>query len=141
MNETQVTRNLAAQKKHRREVFWQIVIPMIVGGLCVASLVTLVVINDLNGGSSSNAADTSLIFMTIPTMFCSLVPFIIFGGIAFGLTKAIKALPPFTKRVLDAMQRTSAQVRRSSDKVTNPLIGMQSRRAGFKSMLRRKNKE
>ena len=141
MNETSAPRNIEAQKKHRREVFWQIVVPMIVGGLCVASMVTLVIINDLNGGSNSQAADTSLIYMILPTMFCAIVPFIVFAGVAFGLTRAIKGIPPYAKQVQDAIKRAHAQIRRASNRITDPLIKMNSRGAGFKAIFRRKDQE
>lgn len=119
-------RNSRTEAAHKREVFWQITFPLIVGILLALTFAVIAVISATSGGSVKQAADAALICLIVPLMFFSLVFMIIFGAVAFGLVKANQELPFVFKQVQDIMERVRYQVQVGSDKAVEPFLKIRS---------------
>jgi predicted membrane protein len=137
MEKTQVERNPLTHEKHRREVFWQITIPLIIGLAFIADLVALTIVTAAQGGNVSQAADTSLIFLTIPTMLMAFVVLAVLAALAYGIIWMNKNLPPYFKKAQDAMVRVRDGVRSGADKLTGPVIRFKSMMASLEAFKRK----
>ena len=71
MEDKQIERNPLTHEKHRREVFWQITIPLVIGLVMILGLAALVIVTAVQGGNVSQAADASLVYLIIPVMVMS----------------------------------------------------------------------
>ena len=119
-------RNSRTETAHKREVFWQITFPLIVGVILALTLAVIAVISATSGGSVKQAADAALICLIVPLMFFTLIFGIISGGIAFGLVKANQELPFVFKQAQDALERVRYQVQVGSDKAVEPFLKIRS---------------
>ena len=127
MDETQNReRNSRTEASHKREVFWQITFPLIIGVILALTFAVLAVISATSGGSVKQAADAALICLITPLMFFTLIFMIIFGAMAFGLVKANEELPYVAKRAQDALELVRYQVRVGSDKAVEPVLKIRS---------------
>jgi hypothetical protein len=114
-------RNLETYQKHRREIFWQITIPLLIGVLIV-----LVVAVGVTFGSAmdvSRWADISLIWLILPALLIALVLIVTAPGLCPLLL--IRKLPPFMLRLQDFFQRWEG-VRRVSDKAKSRYCGLKA---------------
>ena len=127
MNETpERKRNSRTEAAHKREVFWQITFPLIVGGVLALTLAVIAVVSATSGGSVKQAADAALICLIIPLMFFILIFGVITGAMAFGLVKANEELPFVFKQAQDVLERVRYQVNLGSDKAVEPILKIRS---------------
>ena len=138
MNATLPERNLKTQKNHRREVAWQITLPLVLGLIIILSLFAWTIISAAQGGSVSQSADTSLIFLLIPTMVMALVPLAITAGLAYGVIALIKVLPKYSYKAQEAMTKVQGLVQTGTDKLVEPIIRFKSTIAAFEVLRRKK---
>ena len=119
-------RNTRTEAAHKREVFWQITFPLIVGVVLALVLAVLVLVSATSGGSIKQAADAALVCLIVPLMIFTLIGMIIFGATAFGLVKANEELPFLAKRAQDGLEMVRYQVQVGSDKVVEPILKIRS---------------
>jgi heme/copper-type cytochrome/quinol oxidase subunit 2 len=138
INETQKPeRNQKAQKDHKRETFWQITFPLILGVIFVLILATLTFLAATGDGRIAQAADAALIFLIIPLMLFTLISTIIFAAITFGMIKLNSTLPFYFKQLQDVLVRVRQQVQMGSDKSVEPILKIQSFFASLKALKRK----
>ena len=119
-------RNSKTEATHKREVFWQITVPLVVGAILALTLAVIAVVSATSGGSVKQAGDAALICLIVPLMFFTLFFGIIAAGIAFGLIKANQELPFVFKQMQDVMVRVRYQVQIGSDKAVEPFVKIRS---------------
>jgi hypothetical protein len=130
--------NPLTQRKHRKEVLWQITAPLVVGVLLVVAAGTGVAY----GGATNTVqvdrlASVSIIWMIIPTMVVALIFLVITAGLAYGLMRLNGILPVYTRRLQDVFVIIHTRVKRVADAVVEPIIKAQSTSAKLQ-VLRRK---
>jgi len=69
-----------------------------------------------------------MIFLILPVLIVSLVPFILLVGILFGAVWLNKNIPVYAKQVEDIAMLIQGWVHKYSDKFVEPLIRLQSYR-------------
>ena len=119
-------RNSRTEAAHKREVFWQITFPLIVGVVLALTLAVLAVVAATGGGRIKQAGDAALICLIVPMMLFAFISGIIAGGIAFGLIKANQELPFVFKQMQDVFARVRYQVQNGSDKAVEPFLKIRS---------------
>jgi len=137
MENTHPERNPLTHEKHRKESFWQITIPLIVGLAFIAGLVVLTIVTAVQGGNVSHAADTSLIFLIIPTMIMAIIPLALIAALAYGIIWLNKNLPPYFKQAQDFMVQVRDGLRSGADKATEPVIKIKSKLASWEAFKRK----
>ena len=113
--------NPRTHQAHKRETFWQITFPLIVGLILVLTLAVLTVVTATGDGSIDQAADASLVFLIIPLMLVTVLFTIILGALAYGITQVNNKLPPYARQAHDAFERVRYQVQMGSNKVVEPI--------------------
>jgi hypothetical protein len=127
MNETpKPERNPKTHQTHRREVFLQITLPLLIGLVFVLTLAVLAVVAATTDGSAKQAADASLIFLIIPLMFATVLFMLVLAAFAYGIIWLNGALPIYTKQAQDILERVRQQVQVGSDKVVEPILKLRS---------------
>lgn len=118
--------------KHRKEVRWKILAPVIVSVvLCVACSALVVVATFDYGGNVETWAQISTIYLAIPTIIFLVVIFAMVAGIAYLLTRLLAILPRYTYQAQGLFYRIKAAVRRGADAVARPVITIDSIGAGI----------
>jgi hypothetical protein len=132
------------ERHARRQAFWQIYLPAFLGAavfiaLCVwAALFTIGYVPVPNlADQQSPAAEVAVIWILLPTCLGSLIPMALLGGMVYLLGHGIRGLPRQAHRAQDAVWRLSAFVQRMADKVAEPVIKVDSAKAGLDSLLDR----
>jgi H+/Cl- antiporter ClcA len=136
MNESTPPRNPHTHQLHRRETFWQITLPLILGGLVMLGLSIWAIVAAAGGGNVNQAASASLIFLIIPTMFMALFVLLILAGLAYLVIQANHGLPPVMRKIQGFFVRVREAVRLYSDKLVEPILRAQSGIAALKSLKR-----
>src|SRR3972149_924682 len=94
MDDTPITpaeRNQETQAIHRRQVFWQITLPLVI--LAMIFLALTVVVSLGGAGYQSRWADISLIWCLCPNLLVLLLCVGSLGGVGYGLFRLQRALP------------------------------------------------
>lgn len=119
----QPERNPVTHQIHRREVLWQVTVPLIVAILVVLALMALAVVG--SPASASTWADISLIWLIIPAMFGGLVVLIITAALAYGIIWLVRNVPIYTRKVQAFMANVAVMSKRIGDKVVAPIMAVQ----------------
>lgn len=126
-------RNPLTQQSHRREVLWQITIPIVAGTVIMLVLCVLAVM--LSSPSASLWADISLIWLIPPVFLVVFLMMVINAGSAYLLIRMIAAAPPFFFKVQNLFRRVQLKVGIYSNKAVEPVLrvrawGASARAAG-----------
>lgn len=130
--------NPKTQAAHKRETFWQITFPLIIGLVFVVILGVLTVVAATGGGRIAQAGNTALIILIVPLMLATIVFTIIFAAVAYGIIKLNETLPIYTRQAQDAFARVRQQVQMGSDKAVEPFLKTQSFFASLGAFKRKK---
>jgi hypothetical protein len=137
MNEKPPPRNPVTHENHRRQVFWQVTIPLVLGLLLILGLAVWTVIAVADGESVSLWADISLIYLILPTMLMALIPLLLIAALAYGIIWLNNNLPPYARQAQDAFIRVRVSVQKISDQVVKPIIRLRSAWAGVQALRRK----
>ena len=130
-------RHPAAARKHRREVFWQITLPLIL------VLVVMLTAAGLTAGSAWTGAppalwrDLALIWILLLSMVFALVPMAVLFGLAYGIFRLIGVLPGWTFKIQRFAARVAETAAGISRVVTTPLIRVNAFSSGLRQLFRR----
>ena len=121
-------------RQHKRQSFWQILLPILVSFLAVlAGLAFLIVI--ANGGDPvgqlSTWADTSLIWLLLPIMALGLAAFLVLGAMIYLLARLLKILPTYTALVQNYFSMAANWVKAMAQRLLNPVVKAGSYQAGI----------
>ena len=123
------TRNPRTQAKIRRDVIWQMGLP--VGLAVVAALVALgLVISPAGAVSRSAWADVSIIFLILPTALCGVIVLALVGALVAGAYFGLRELPFYARIVQDYAMRASTVVKTGADKASGVVLSIRSFGAG-----------
>ncbi len=134
MNTFSTAEKRIRQGRHRRQVFWQVIFPLIVGLALITGSIALTILTAAQGGSIRQAADASLIALILPAMVLSILPLAFFGGLAYGVSRLYQILPPYLNRAQDLVSRIQDEVQARSDALVQPIIKLQSTWAAFQAL-------
>ena len=117
----------ASYKRHQRQSFWQIIAPVGFGTLLVLVILALVILNAVGsdaGGQVSQWADTSMIWLILPTLLFALLLTLNLVGMIYFLARLLKVVPGFTYQVQYYVDLVPEYVEAFSDKLVAPIIAV-----------------
>lgn len=122
---TPKARNPHTQAKIRREVFWQIILPV---SLAVILMLTLMGLTAFSTSipARSPLADVSLMFLIIPAAFWGIVILALIVAVCVGLFYALRELPPLFKQAQDFMVLASAYTNKYAARVIDGVYSVRS---------------
>lgn len=127
-------RNPQTHAAHRKEVWWQITLPLIIGCLLLALAIAGVIWTAAGSGDQiSRWADTSLICLTPLPLFFGLLGLGVLVGITILVSKLLGALPSFAWRV----HLFFALLQQKTLKISNALVAPSLKLKGWTAGIRR----
>ncbi len=122
-------RNPHTQARIRRDVLWQIGLPL---GLAVAAALTAGVLLILPGGAPARSpwADVSLILLTLPAAVLAVLVLALIVGLIVALYFVLRELPVYFKLAQDFLAVASYRVQTGAAKVSDVILSIRSAAAG-----------
>ncbi len=136
MADTLVSESL---RRHQKQRFWQILVPVGVGVVVILVILALVIQTALGtqaGGPVSQWADASLIWLFLPAVLFALVLALILCALAYFLARLLKILPNYTYLAQQYVGLAAVYIRIGADKVAAPVIAVKSAGATVSAFLR-----
>jgi hypothetical protein len=131
-------RNPITTQKHRHEVFWQITVPVTIGGVLLLLIAIGVVIAYFTDtGDIAKWANTSVIILLVPAMFIGLITMVVSLGMAYLVTRALSEAPYLARRLQDISLLIVLRVNKVSDTSTEPFLRLHQFSAGVRALWRR----
>lgn len=120
-------------KSHRKQRFWQIILPIILISILVISFGSYYIV----GGSQTRVwADISIIWISLPILMVLLFSLVILVGMIILMVKAAQGLPLITRKV----QRLFCLIEKKSCDTTysiiQPIFWIRQMQAGITSFLK-----
>ena len=128
-----VERNPITHERHRREVFWQITVPVI---LVVISLLVLagLVVFQTTALQTSVLADISLMWLIVPALFIALILMLFLGGSVYLSVWLIRELPIYFRQAHMWLLYLGTHVDSIGNQSVKPIIRLQSFNASMRSL-------
>ena len=131
-------RNPITTQKHRHEVFWQVTMPVTIGGaLLLAIAIGVVVVYFTGTGDIARWADPSVIILIVPAMFIGLILIAISAGITYMVTRGLSEAPYFARRIQDITVLIALRVDKVSDASAEPFLRVHQFTAAVRALWRK----
>ena len=120
-------RNPITHARHRREVFWQIILPMLIGILLVVGLVAgIIITGPTSTAELSRWADVSMIWLILPSLFVAFVFLVILIAFTYLISVVLKMTPRYARIVQLYFEIGKYKVSHFSNQVTAPFVKSRS---------------
>lgn len=124
-------RNQRTAALMRRDVIWQIALPLGLATLAVLVIAALL-IAPVGAPVRSVWADISLIFLIIPTVLFGLVLLVLIAALAYGMYYVLRELPPYAKQAQDIVALATYRVNTVAAKIADVVLSIRSFWAGVR---------
>jgi len=121
--------NPVTQRRHRREVFWQVTVPIAIG--CILIVVLAILTTQTTSGQASVWADISTIWLIIPVMMITLLSLVFLLVSIYLNVRLIRILPFYSRRVQEWFSMLAIQVSRLANIAVEPVVRIQGLRASI----------
>lgn len=134
--------NPVTTQAHRRQTFWQIKFPLILGLVLVllaGAGVIWAAVSD--GGDVSRWSDISVMWLVAPMLLLTVIMIAMTAGLVYMFSRMLPVLPRYSHLLLSYFVLVSRQVKGLSDMVVEPFLRAHSLTASvraFQRSLRRK---
>ena len=118
--------------KHRRDLTWKILFPVILSAvLCLALVLVINLATFRDGGDVARWAAISTMWIAVPTMLGMLIVLALFVGIIYLLARLLNITPRYTPLVQDFFYKVESYAKRAADAVAKQVISIDSIGAGI----------
>ena len=126
-------------KRHRKELAWQIIVPVVLSAILIVGVIVLVnVATFRDNGDVGRWAAISTIWIVIPIMVAGLIFLIILGGIVYLLKYLLQIAPTYTGQAQDFVHKIARYIERVADAIVKPVIALDGIGASMKRLVGRK---
>lgn len=129
-------RNIDTHKRHRKEVFWQVTVPVGVSILFFLVLAYLAIF-PATADQDSVWADISLIFLIIPVLLVFLLMTVILMASVYLTAKLMKETPFFMFKVHQWLQLIDSKVQTAGSGAVEPFLRYHSFTASIHELVRK----
>ena len=124
--------------KHRRQLAWQIILPVIFASILLIVLIVLINIATFrDNGDVARWAAISTLWIVMPIMLGMLIFLALLAGIIYLLSKLLHVTPRYTGLAQDYVYKIAAQIKRALDAMVKQIIEMQGVLASIREFFRR----
>ena len=122
-----IERNPTTHAEHRKEVFWQITLPLLIGILVVVAATIGVIFAATQPESELRRwADVSVIWLILPTLLFTLIGMVILAGLVYAVSAVLKILPRYSVIALLYFETAKEKVSKISNQMVEPIIKARS---------------
>ena len=134
MNSTPKATRTRPSLRHRRQVFWQILLPVILAGAGVIVLIVLASIASTRGSTVTGTwANIATVWLIIPLIFTGLFFAIFIAGMIFLFARLLRNIPTYTRLAQLYLQIFNVRVDTILHRAVQPQINMLSRWAAWRA--------
>ena len=120
-------RNPETYAQHKKEVFWQIMFPMLIGILILFAMLAFIFFSVRTGASDlSRYADVSLIWLIIPSLIIALIFLIFIAAIIYLFTVILRITPRYSHLALLYLEIGKYKIIRITSQITDPIVKSKS---------------
>jgi hypothetical protein len=139
MYTAQPERNPQTHAAHKREVFLQIILPILIGSIILIALVVGVIYAGATGnGQVSRWADISLVWLLLPGILSALFLLVFLTILTIGLTRLLHVFPIYAYRMQLLIFKFETSVTKATDMAVEPVLKINSFVASARRLLRRR---
>jgi hypothetical protein len=113
-------RNPVTLQAHRKQVLWQITVPLVIAAIVILILAVLVATGSPQGASLW--ADIALIWLLIPIMIASLIILVLLAGLVYAVIWLVRTIPAYALQVQNFMIMIASQVERLGNMLVEPIM-------------------
>lgn len=125
-------------RAHRRQFFWQILMPMVLVVLLVLAAGGFVVASGTSDPSAARSgADVAIIWLVAPFLILALLFIVLLGFAIYGLAKLAQVTPRYTSRLQDLVAGAAGVVSRIAEGITKPLLWLKKAGASAQALLKK----
>jgi hypothetical protein len=125
--------------KHRRQVVWQVILPVALTSLLILALIVLVNVATFNqGGDVARWAAVSTIWIVIPIMIGMVLFFALLVGLVYLMKRLLDVTPTYTGMAQDYVHKAAAHIQRAADAAVRPIFFLEEIRASIRRFFGRK---
>ena len=125
-------RNPKTEAAHRKQVLWQVTVPLLLG---VILILVLAVLTTLAGSGTVHVlGDIALIWLILPLLVILLVFSAIIGGLAYLVIRLIGALPRLALKAHHLIKGIQASLTKAADAVVKPVLQVEGWRATLRAL-------
>lgn len=113
--------------KHRKDLAWKIIFPVVLSSvLCIGLIVLINIATFRDGGDVARWGAISTMWIAIPAMLGMLIFLALLVGIIYLLAKLLKVTPNYTAMAQDFFYKIESYARRGADAAAKPVISIGS---------------
>lgn len=125
--------------RHRKQLVWQIILPLALTALLVVALIVLVnVATFTRDGDVARWAAVSTIWIVVPIMIAGLLVLVALTGLIYLMKRLLDLTPTYTGRAQDYVHKFAGYVKRGADAAVRPIFFLEEIRASVRRFFGRK---
>jgi len=110
-------------QRHRKELVWQIILPVALTSLLIVGLIVLINIATFNqGGDVARWAAISTIWIVVPIMIGMLIFIALLGGLVYLMKKLLNVTPTYTGMAQDYVYIAQGYIKRAAEAIVQPVL-------------------
>lgn len=122
-----IERNPKTHAEHRREVFWQITLPLLLGILVLLAGVGAIIFSAVQPVTDLERwADVSLMWMILPSLFIALLVLVILSGFVYVVSFVYKLIPGYARIVQLYIELVKSKISQISNLTIEPIIRLET---------------
>ena len=121
-------------KKHRHDLTWQIIVPIVVIGLIIIAGAVFISLGET--GSISLWSDISLIWILLPALFMAFFVVVIMAAAIYGMARLAKATPRFTARAQELTWQAARGIQKVAGATVKPFFWLGQAGAAFRALFK-----
>lgn len=125
-------------KNHRKQLVWQIILPVALSAALIVALIVLINVATFNqGGDVARWAAVSTIWIVVPIMIGMLIFFLLLGGLVYLMYRLLNITPTYTGLAQDYVHKAAIYIKRGADAAVKPIINLKGILAGISAFFER----
>jgi len=109
--------------KHRKQLAWQIILPIVLVALLIVALIVLInVATFRDGGDVARWAAISTIWIVAPIMIGLLIFTVLLGGLVYLMKRLLNITPTYTGMAQDYVYLAVSYIKRATDALVQPVL-------------------
>ena len=120
-------RNPLTHAAHKREVFWQITLPLLLGILLILAVVGAIIFSVIQPVTDVERwADVPLIWLILPSLFFALLLLAILAGLVFAVSYMFRIIPPYALVVQLYFEQAKSKIEQLLNMSAEPFLRINS---------------
>jgi hypothetical protein len=120
-------RNPKTHAEHKREVFWQITLPLVLGILLLLAALAAIIFSVTQPVTDVGRwADVSLMWMILPSLFFALIILVILIGFVYAISLLLRVIPRYARIIQLYFEQAKGKVGQLTNLMAEPVLWINS---------------